>query len=68
MCKVEAESAEPYDVDKNHPPVLECLVKKKVWISSMLAHELLELHFSPEVVEVECEETEYYDSENKHVL
>ena len=68
MCEVEAESYEPYDVDENHPPVLECLVEEKIRISSVLAHELLELHVSPEMVEVESHKSEDDDSENEHVL
>ena len=68
VCEVEAEGAEPYDVDKHHPPVLECLVEQEVRIGSVLAHELLELHFCPEVVEVECEKTENDDAQNEHVL
>ncbi len=68
VVKVESESYEPYDLDCNHPPVLECCVEENVRILSVLAHELLELHVSPEMVEVECYETENHDTEEKHVL
>ena len=68
VSEVETEGAEPNDVDKYHPPVPECLVEQEIRVSSMLAHELFELHFSPEMVEVESEETEDDDSQNKHVL
>ena len=68
VCEVVSECYEPYDVNEYHPPVLECLVEEEVRVSSVLAHELLELHFCPEVVEVECEESENYDTENEHVL
>ena len=68
VAKVKTESYEPYDVNHNHPPVLECLVEEEVRVLSVVAHELLKLHFSPEVVEVERYKTEYYNSEEKHVL
>ena len=68
VSEVEAEGAEPYDVDKHHPPVSECLVEQEVRVCSVFSHELLELHFSPEMVQVECEETENYDAQNEHVL
>ena len=68
VAEVKTESYEPYDVDNYHPPVLECLVKKEVRILSVLTHEFLELHVSPEMVEVESHETENYDTEKKHVL
>ena len=68
MCEVETESSEPKNVKNYHPTVLECLVEEEVWVLSMVTLELLELHVSPEVVEVECDETEYYDSENEHIL
>ena len=68
VAKVKAESYEPNDVENYNPKVLECLVKKEVRVFSVLAHELLELHLSPEVVEVESDEAENYDSEKEHVL
>ena len=68
VAKVKAESYEPSDVENYNPKALECLVKKEVRVFSVLAHELLELHLSPEVVEVESDEAENYDSEKKHVL
>ena len=68
VAEVKTESYEPYDVDNYHPPVLECLVEEEVRILSMLAHELLELHLSPEMIEVECYKTENDNSENEHVL
>ena len=68
VAKVKTESYEPYDVDNYHPPVLECLVEEEVRVCSVLTHELLKLHLSPEVVEVECEETKNDDTENEHVL
>ena len=68
VTKVKAESYEPNDVENYNPKALECLVKKEVRVFSVLAHELLELHLSPEVVEVESDEAENYDSEKEHVL
>ena len=68
VAKVKTESYEPYDVNHNHPLVLECLVEEEVRVLSVVTHELLKLHFSPEVVEVERYKTEYYNSEEKHVL
>ncbi len=68
VAEVESESYEPYDVDSHHPPALECEVEEYIWIFSVLTHELLELHVSPEMVEVESHETENDNSENKHVL
>ena len=68
VAKVKSESYEPNDVENYNPKALECLVKKEVRVFSVLAHELLELHLSPEVVEVESDEAENYDSEKKHVL
>ena len=68
VSKVEAESSEPYYVDDYHPTVLECKVEKLVWVLSVVTLELLELHLCPEVVEVECYDTENYNSENEHVL
>ena len=68
VAKVKTKSYEPYDVKYNYPPVLECLVEEEVRVLSVLAHELLELHLSPEVVEVESDEAENYDSEKEHVL
>ena len=68
VAEVKTESYEPYDVDNYHPPVLECLVEKEIRILSVLDHELLELHVSPEVVEVECHEAENDNTEKKHVL
>jgi len=68
VSEVESESCEPYDVDEDYPPVLECSIEKEVWIFSVCSHELLKLHLCPEMVEVEGDESENYDSENKHVL
>ena len=68
VCKVESEGTEPYDVDEYHPPVLECCVEQEIWIFSVCSHKLLKLHLCPEMVEVECEESENDDSENQHVL
>ena len=68
VAEVKTEGYEPYDVDCNHPPVLECEVEKNVRVFSVLSHELFELHVCPEVVEVECNEAKNYDSEEEHVL
>ena len=68
MAKVKTEGYEPYDVDCYHPPVLECKVEKNVRVFSVLSHELFELHVCPEMVEVESNKTENYDSEEEHVL
>ena len=68
VAKVKTESYEPYDVKNYNPPVLECLVKEKVRVLSVMAHELFKLHLSPEVIEVECDKSKNYDSENEHVL
>ena len=68
VAEVKTEGYEPYDVDNYHPPVLECCVEEEVRILCVLTHELLELHLSPEVVQVECDETENDNSENKHIL
>ena len=68
VAKVKTESYEPYYIDNNHPPVLECLVEEEVRILCVLTHELLKLHLSPEMVEVESNDTENYNTEKKHVL
>ena len=68
VAEVKTESYEPYDVENYNPPILECCVKKIVRFGSVVAHELLKLHLSPEVVEMECDETKNNDSEKKHVL
>ena len=68
MAEVKTEGYKPYDVDCYYPPVLECEVEENIRVFSVLTHELLELHVSPEVVEVESYETENNDSEKEHVL
>ena len=68
VAEVKAEGYEPHDVEGYHPPVLECLVEEEIWVLCVMSLELLELHVCPEVVEVECHESENYDSEEKHVL
>ena len=68
VAEVKTECYEPNDVKCYNPPVLECLVKKEVRVFSMLTHEFLKLHLSPEVVEVECDEAKNNDSEKEHVL
>ena len=68
VAKVKTKSYKPYDVENYYPEILECCLEKLVRILSVLAHELLKLHLSPEVVEVESDETKNNDSEKEHVL
>ena len=68
MAEVESESHEPYEVSCYPDPASECCVEENIWIFSMLAHELVKLHLSPEVVEVESKDSENNDSDYKHVL
>lgn len=67
VCKVEAERSEPYDIKESHPPCSECRVEQFVRVLCVRAHELLELHVSPEMREVEAEDAEYDNSEGEHV-
>ena len=68
MAEVKTECNKPNDVENNHPPVLECLIEKEVRVLCVMTLELLELHLSPEVVEVDCYDTENYNTKNEHVL
>ena len=71
MSEVEPEGSEPSDVDDQQPDAAECLLKKEVCLlrSNVSALEpLYILHLSPEVSEVECDESENDHSENEHVL
>jgi hypothetical protein len=44
VAEVKAESSEPNNIDDHHPKILECVVKKDVWVGCMLSHPLLKLH------------------------
>ena len=68
VAEVKTESYEPYDVNNNPDPAAECGVEEVVRVCCMVALELCELHVSPEVVEVECDDTENDNSEYEHVL
>ena len=49
------------------PDVAECGSEELVRIFSMVSHEFLELHVSPEMREVEEENAENHDTEHEHV-
>ena len=68
VAEVKTESCEPYEVCCNPDPAAECCVEEFVRVCCMVALELCELHVSPEVVEVECKDSEDDDSEHEHVL
>ena len=68
MGEVEEYCDEPDDVDDQYPDVAECGSEELVRIFSMVSHEFLELHVSPEMREVEEENAENHDAEHEHVL
>ena len=70
MAKVETKSDEPYNVESCNYRARKCSLKEYIWIVlwCTLWEELLKLHMVPEVFEVECYDTENYDTKEEHVL
>ena len=68
MVQVEPDGDEPYDVQRQDPPVAEGCQKQVVRILRLAAHEFAELHLGPEMGEMESQEAQDDDSEDGHVL
>ena len=69
VVQMEPESNEPDNVEEEHPDVAEGLVEEGIGVvDGFFTHELLKLHLSPEMGEMEGEKSKNNDTENEHVL
>ena len=66
--QVEPQDHEPCRIKDHHPPVLESGSEQQIRVFGFTAGEVLELHLSPEVGEVETEEAEDQQAEDHHIL
>ena len=69
--QVHPQSHEPHDVQDGHPPCTECRQQQAVGIGELVVGhtlELLQLHVSPEMGQVESQNTQNDDTEHQHVL
>ena len=68
VVEVQPQGYEPNDVQGQDPPLAEGGHEEVVRVLCLAAHELLQLHFCPEVGEVEAQETKDDNTKHEHVL